>query len=108
MSGTPISRRSILRGATALAAAAGLPALVACESPPAPAPAAPTEPPLGLTFPSSQVGAATSAYQIGAATEDGRGPSIWDTFSHTPVGWPAATPGTSPPTTITATARTWT
>ena len=60
MSGTPISRRSILRGATALAAAAGLPALVACESPPAPAPAAPTEPPLGLTFPSSfQVGAAT-------------------------------------------------
>jgi beta-glucosidase len=31
------------------------------------------------------LGAATAAYQIeGAATEDGRGPSIWDTFSHTP------------------------
>jgi beta-glucosidase len=30
-------------------------------------------------------GAATAAYQIeGAATEDGRTPSMWDTFSHTP------------------------
>ena len=30
-------------------------------------------------------GAATAAYQIeGAAREDGRGPSIWDTFSRTP------------------------
>ncbi|MET7967473.1 GH1 family beta-glucosidase [Micromonospora sp. NPDC005305] len=37
------------------------------------------------TFPPGFLwGAATAAYQIeGAATEGGRGPSIWDTFSHT-------------------------
>lgn len=30
-------------------------------------------------------GTATASYQIeGAVTEDGRGPSIWDTFAHTP------------------------
>ncbi|MDE1177749.1 MAG: GH1 family beta-glucosidase [Edaphobacter sp.] len=30
-------------------------------------------------------GSATAAYQVeGAVKEDGRGPSIWDTFSHTP------------------------
>ena len=30
-------------------------------------------------------GAATASYQVeGAVSEDGRGPSIWDTFAHTP------------------------
>ncbi len=40
----------------------------------------------GLQFPDGfTFGAASAAYQIeGAATEDGRGASIWDTFSHTP------------------------
>ena len=39
-----------------------------------------------LTFPRDFLwGAATSAYQIeGAVQEDGRTPSIWDTFCHTP------------------------
>ncbi|MEV1131213.1 GH1 family beta-glucosidase [Agromyces sp. NPDC049794] len=40
----------------------------------------------GLEFPTGfLIGSATAAYQIeGAATADGRGPSIWDTFSATP------------------------
>ena len=39
-----------------------------------------------LPFPAGFAwGAATAAYQIeGAATAGGRGPSVWDTFSHTP------------------------
>ncbi|GEM_PF-4805579 len=36
--------------------------------------------PAGFVF-----GTATASYQIGGAlSEDGRAPSIWDTFSHTP------------------------
>lgn len=40
----------------------------------------------GLEFPADfLMGSATASYQIeGAAHDDGRGPSIWDTFSHTP------------------------
>ncbi|MFE4535548.1 GH1 family beta-glucosidase [Streptomyces scopuliridis] len=52
----------------------------ALDSGPAPAPAAP------LTFPPGFLwGTATAAYQIeGAVAEDGRTPSIWDVYSHTP------------------------
>ncbi len=44
------------------------------------------EQPVEIRFPDGFVwGAATASYQIeGAVTEDGRLPSIWDTFSHTP------------------------
>ena len=40
----------------------------------------------GLVFPPDfLIGSATASYQIeGATEEDGRGPSIWDTFSRTP------------------------
>jgi beta-glucosidase len=40
----------------------------------------------GLRFPPGfTFGTATASYQVeGGVTEDGRGPSVWDTFSHTP------------------------
>lgn len=44
------------------------------------------QPTTELTFPTGfRWGTATAAYQVeGAAAEDGRSPSIWDTFSHMP------------------------
>ena len=42
-------------------------------------------PPLRSFPPGFLWGSATASYQVeGAVNEDGRGPSIWDTFSHTP------------------------
>ncbi|MFJ4968743.1 GH1 family beta-glucosidase [Streptomyces sp. NPDC088755] len=54
--------------------------LVRSDTAPQQAPTAPAPFPTGFVW-----GAATAAYQVeGAATENGRTPSIWDTFSHTP------------------------
>ena len=76
-----MKRRSFLKSAATLAAAPALSSLfnTAAQSTPAIA----TDP---VRFPEGFIwGTATAAYQVeGAVHADGRGPSVWDTFSHTP------------------------
>jgi beta-glucosidase len=78
-----MQRRSFLKSAAALAAAPAFQPLVprafAADLPEIPAPT-PRRFPQGFLW-----GTATAAYQVeGAVHADGRGPSVWDTFSHTP------------------------
>ena len=72
----PVSRRDFARLSMAAAATAGAAAAIA------PAPQGGT---LDRQFPQGFLwGSATASYQVeGAVNEDGRGKTIWDTFSHT-------------------------
>jgi beta-glucosidase len=74
------TRRHLIGGSGALAASLAASGAHA-QQPATPAPASDRR-----TFPPEFVwGTATSAYQIeGAVTAEGRGPSIWDSYSHTP------------------------
>src|SRR5512141_249001 len=84
---TRITRRDFAQvaGAAALGAAIGSPVAASPAGPPQ-ASAQPAASPQGRRFPDGFLwGTATASYQVeGAVKEDGRGPSIWDTFSHTP------------------------
>lgn len=72
----PITRRQFAQRLAAAVSAVSAPRWVAGEVPT----------PRALQFPGGFLwGCATSAYQIeGAVAADGRGPTIWDTFAHTP------------------------
>lgn len=89
-----VSRRDVMRWTAAGGVLAGLAACTGGDGAPQPRPvpevsgrSAPTPSPGSLlTFPSDFLwGSATSAYQVeGAAALDGRGPSVWDTFTERP------------------------
>src|ERR1700761_3231726 len=75
------SRRALTKILGASAAVSVLPTGFAAQ-PSAPASYGPD----GRSFPADFLwGSATASYQVeGAVHEDGRGPTIWDKFSHTP------------------------
>jgi len=78
-----VSRRTFAKvaGAAALASTANLPVFGSGATTPQA-----TQSDAARAFPAGFIwGTATASYQVeGAVKEDGRGPSIWDTFSHTP------------------------
>jgi beta-glucosidase len=78
------SRRTFARLLGATAGAATLPGFGAAAAQAQAQPSGSTGNP--LKFPKGFLwGSATASYQVeGAVKEDGRGPTIWDTFSHTP------------------------
>jgi beta-glucosidase len=78
-----MKRRTFLKSAAALAGSPVL-ASLAHAAPVAALPAIPA--PAPRSFPQGFIwGTATAAYQVeGAVHADGRGPSVWDTFAHTP------------------------
>ena len=79
---TQFSRRDFARLAAAATAAASLPGTTLAAA----TPSQTAQSQSAHTFPKGFLwGSATASYQVeGAYQEDGRGPSIWDTFSHTP------------------------
>ncbi|MEV5834860.1 GH1 family beta-glucosidase [Nocardia sp. NPDC052112] len=80
-----LSRRGLGAAAGGLAAALGFGGRIAAPGVAAP-PDGPSGPAGSVRFPDGFLwGTSSSAESVeGAITEDGRGPSIWDTFSHTP------------------------
>ena len=77
-----MKRRTFLKSAATLAATPALSPFARAAAEPLPAVASPNP----HRFPQNFIwGTATASYQVeGAVHEDGRGTSVWDTFSHTP------------------------
>jgi beta-glucosidase len=81
-----LDRRRLLKASLAGAAAVAVGPLASAQERKAASGSAPASSGESYRFPADFLwGVATAAYQVeGAAKEDGRGPSVWDVFSHTP------------------------